>query len=166
MSLTRLLSPLASLVIFILGHGMFNTLLTVRLSAEQVSVQAIGLVSAAYFGGLVLGAFVNACLIIRVGHIRAYAAYASLLCFLFLLHGMVVEPVSWAALRLVGGFATGGLFVVLESWMLVSSSPANRGRLMSLYMILLYGSLAMGQLVLKWVDPMVLTPFALRNNFV
>ena len=45
--------------------------------------------------------------------------------------------------------------------MLVSSTPANRGRLMSLYMILLYGSLAMGQLLLKWVDPMVLTPFAL-----
>jgi len=161
MILARFLSPLTSLVIFILGHGMFNTLLTVRLSAEQVSAQAIGLVSAAYFGGLVLGAFVNARLIIRVGHIRAYAAYASLLCFLFLLHGMVVEPLSWAALRLVGGFATGGLFVVLESWMLVSSTPANRGRLMSLYMILLYGSLAMGQLLLKWVDPMVLTPFAL-----
>ncbi|WP_341536229.1 MFS transporter [Aeromonas dhakensis] len=161
MTLARFLSPLTSLVIFILGHGMFNTLLTVRLSAEQVSAQAIGLVSAAYFGGLVLGAFVNARLIIRVGHIRAYAAYASLLCFLFLLHGMVVEPLSWAALRLVGGFATGGLFVVLESWMLVSSTPANRGRLMSLYMILLYGSLALGQLLLKWVDPMVLTPFAL-----
>ena len=44
MTLTRLLSPLTSLVIFILGHGLFNTLLTVRLSAEQVSVQAIGLV--------------------------------------------------------------------------------------------------------------------------
>lgn len=95
--------PLTSLVIFILGHGLFNTLLTVRLSAEQVSAQAIGLVSAAYFGGLVLGTFINARLIIRVGHIRAYAAYASLLCFLFLLHGMVVEPVTWAALRLIGG---------------------------------------------------------------
>lgn len=126
MILARFLSPLTSLVIFILGHGMFNTLLTVRLSAEQVSAQAIGLVSAAYFGGLVLGAFVNARLIIRVGHIRAYAAYASLLCFLFLLHGMVVEPLSWAALRLVGGFATGGLFVVLESWMLVSSTQIGR----------------------------------------
>jgi hypothetical protein len=88
-------------VIFILGHGMFNTLLTVRLSAEQVSPRP----SAWYrppTGGLVLGAFVNARLIIRVGHIRAYAAYASLLCFLFLLHGMVVEPLGWAALRLVG----------------------------------------------------------------
>ncbi|MBZ6064619.1 MFS transporter [Aeromonas schubertii] len=161
MTLRRLLSPLTSLVIFILGHGMFNTLLTVRLSAEGVSPEAIGLVSAAYFGGLVLGAFVNARLIIRVGHIRAYAAYASLLCFLFLLHGMVVEPLSWTVMRLIGGFATGGLFVVLESWMLVSSTPANRGRLMSLYMILLYGSLAMGQLLLKWVDPLALTPFAL-----
>lgn len=161
MALTRLFSPLTSLVVFILGHGLFNTLLTVRLSAEQVSAQAIGLVSAAYFGGLVLGAFVNARLIIRVGHIRAYAAYASLLCFLFLLHGMVVDPIAWTVLRLVGGFATGGIFVVLESWMLVSSTPANRGRLMSLYMILLYGSLAMGQQLLKWVDPMALTPFAL-----
>ena len=60
MTLTRLLSPLTSLVIFILGHGMFNTLLTVRLFAEQVSVQAIGLVSGAYFWRLVLGGFVNA----------------------------------------------------------------------------------------------------------
>lgn len=161
MTIRRLFSPLTSLVIFILGHGLFNTLLTLRLSAEEVSAQAIGLVSAAYFGGLVLGAFVNARLIIRVGHIRAYAAYASLLCFLFLLHGMVVDPIAWTVLRLVGGFATGGIFVVLESWMLVSSTPANRGRLMSLYMILLYGSLAMGQQLLKWVDPMVLTPFAL-----
>ena len=73
--------------------GYDAVLLTVRLSAEQVSVQAIGLVSAAYFGGLVLGAFINARLIIRVGHIRAYAAYASLLCFLFLLHGMMDDNV-------------------------------------------------------------------------
>ena len=37
--------------------------------------------------------------------------------------------------------------------MLVSSTPANQGRLMSLYMILLYGSLAMGQQLLKGWTP-------------
>ena len=84
-----------------------------RLSAEQVSPRTIGLVSAAYFGGLVLGAFVNARLIIRVGHIRAYAAYASLLCFLFLLHGMVVDPHRLDRAAVSGGFAAGGIFVVL-----------------------------------------------------
>lgn len=36
MTIRRLFSPLTSLVIFILGHGLFNTLLTLRLSAEEV----------------------------------------------------------------------------------------------------------------------------------
>ena len=136
------LSPLLSLFIFIVGHGLLSTLLTLRLNAEGAAAGWIGLVSSAYFAGLVLGAFVNVRLIRRIGHIRAYAAYASLLAVLALCHGLMVDPLLWSGLRLVGGFATGGLFVVIESWMLVSSSPATRGRLMAVYMILLYGGLA------------------------
>ena len=73
------LSPLLSLFIFIVGHGLLSTLLTLRLNAEGAAAGWIGLVSSAYFAGLVLGAFVNVRLIQRIGHIRAYAAYASLL---------------------------------------------------------------------------------------
>jgi len=155
------LPPLFSLVIFILGHGLLTTLLTLRLTAEQVSPQWIGLISTAYFAGLVMGSFINARLITRVGHIRAYAAYASLLAAIAISYGLMVSPGTWVILRLAGGFATGGLFVVIESWMLVSSTPATRGRLMALYMILLYGALACGQLLLKFIDPLVLVPFAL-----
>lgn len=155
------LAPLLSLLLFIIGHGLLSTLLTLRLSAEGVSAGWIGLVSTAYFAGLVLGSFVNARLIGRVGHIRAYAAYASLLAALALWHGLLVDPLAWSLLRLLGGFATGGLFVVIESWMLVSSSPATRGRLMALYMILLYGGLAGGQWLLRYIDPQALSPFAL-----
>ena len=62
---------------------------------------------------LVLGAFVNARLIIRVGHTSGPMRPASLLCFLFLLHGMVVDPIAWTVLPGWWGFATGGIFVVL-----------------------------------------------------
>lgn len=155
------ISPLLSLLLFIIGHGLLSTLLTLRLHAEGVSAGWIGLVSTAYFAGLVLGSFANARLISRVGHIRAYAAYASLLAVLSLWHGLMVDPLTWSLLRLLGGFATGGLFVVIESWMLVSSSPATRGRLMALYMILLYGGLAGGQWLLRYIDPAQLSPFAL-----
>ncbi len=154
-------SPLLSLVTFILGHGLLTTLLTIRLSLEHVSAQWIGFISTAYFAGLILGSFINIPLILRIGHIRAYAAYASLLATLCLLHGFFIDPLIWSVLRLIGGIATGGLFVVIESWMLVSSNPANRGNLMAIYMVLLYGALAVGQLLLKYVDPMLLTPFAL-----
>ena len=105
------------------------------------------------FGGLVLGTFINARLIIRVGHIRAYAAYASLLCFLFLLHGMVGGACHLGGAAADRGFATGGTIRgagVLDAGL---KHPGNRGRLMSLTMILLYGSLALGQLLLKQVDP-------------
>lgn len=155
------LSPLISLLIFIVGHGLLSTLLTLRLNAEGVAAGWIGLVSSAYFAGLVIGAFVNVRLIRRIGHIRAYAAYASLLAVLALCHGLLVDPAIWSGLRLLGGFATGGLFVVIESWMLVSSSPATRGRLLAVYMILLYGGLAAGQWLLRYIDPLQLSPFAL-----
>ena len=155
------LSPLLSLLIFIIGHGLLSTLLTLRLNAEGVAAGWIGLVSSAYFAGLVIGAFVNVRLIRRIGHIRAYAAYASLLAVLALCHGLMVDPTIWSGLRLLGGFATGGLFVVIESWMLVSSSQATRGRLLAVYMILLYGGLAAGQWLLRFIDPLQLSPFAL-----
>lgn len=153
-------SPLLGLFAFILGQGLITTLLTIRLSMENVSTQWIGFISTAYFAGLLLGSFLNIPLILRIGHIRAYSAYASLLAVLCLLHGLFVDPLTWSILRFGGGIATGGLFVVIESWMLVASTPANRGNLMAIYMVLLYGGLAIGQLLLKYVDPMQLTPFA------
>ncbi|MBU6951438.1 MFS transporter [Hahella sp. HN01] len=153
--------PLFSMLIFVVGHGLLTTLLTLRMSAENVSTFAIGMISTAYFAGLVIGSFVNAKLIIRVGHIRAYAAYASMLASVAIMYGLVVEPYTWAFLRLLGGFATGGLLVVIESWMLVSSSSENRGKVMAVYMILFYASLASGQLLLKYIDPLTLIPFAL-----
>ncbi|MFP8967828.1 MFS transporter [Pokkaliibacter sp. CJK22405] len=160
-SLSGVITPLFSLVIFTLGHGLLTTLLTLRLSAEHASPTQIGLVSAAYFAGLFFGSFINARIILRVGHIRAYSAYASILASLAVLHGLIVDAHVWIGLRFLGGLATSGLFVVIESWLLVSSTAKTRGQVLAVYMILLYGALAIAQLLLKLIDPMVLAPFAM-----
>ncbi|GAA0362563.1 MFS transporter [Bowmanella denitrificans] len=159
-TLTSLASPLLSLLIYSVGHGLLTTLLTLRMTEEQVSATLIGMISTAYFTGLMVGSFVNSKLILRVGHIRAYAAYASMLCSLALLFGMFVAPESWMLLRLLGGFATGGLLVVIESWIMVSSPVSIRGRVMALYMVLFYAAMILGQLLLKRLDIMSLLPFA------
>ncbi|MDF2176721.1 MFS transporter [Aliiglaciecola sp. CAU 1673] len=160
-ALVSLSSPLLSLVVYSIGHGMMTTLLTLRMAEEMVSVQWIGAVSASYFAGLLVGSFVNSKVILRVGHVRAYAAYASLLCSLALLYGLVFDPMVWMGLRLLGGFAAGGLFVVIESWIMVSAPVKLRGRIMAIYMVLFYAAMASGQMLLKHVDIMVLVPFAL-----
>ena len=160
-SLLVIFAPLLSLVVYAIGHGLLGTLLTVRMSAEEVSPQWIGFISSAYFAGLIAGTFVNTRIILRVGHIRAYAVYASILASVALVFGLVVRPEIWLVLRLVGGFATGGLFVVIESWLMVSTTTNQRGRVMGLYMVLFYASMATGQLLLKSVDIMLLVPFTL-----
>ncbi len=160
-SIIGIVVPLLSLVIYSVGHGLFGTLISVRLSAEGVSPQWIGAVSSAYFAGLIAGAFINTKLILGVGHIRAYAAYASILACASLIIGLVVIPEVWLVLRLIGGFATGGIFVVIESWLMVSTSSKVRGQVLAIYMVLLYGAMAGGQMILKWVDITLLVPFAL-----
>ncbi|MBT1064703.1 MFS transporter [Bowmanella sp. Y26] len=158
-TLTTLASPLLSLLVYSIGHGLLTTLLTLRMTAEDVSPTLIGMISTAYFAGLMLGSFINSKVIMRVGHIRAYAAYASILCSLALLFGIFVAPESWMLLRLIGGFATGGLLVVIESWIIVSSPVAHRGRIMALYMVLFYAAMILGQMALKQLDIMTLLPF-------
>lgn len=158
-TLTALASPLLSLMVYSVGHGLLTTLLTLRMTAEDVSPTLIGMISTAYFAGLMLGSFINSKVILRVGHIRAYAAYASILCSLALLFGIFVAPESWLLLRLLGGFATGGLLVVIESWIIVSSPVAHRGRIMALYMVLFYAAMILGQMALKQLDIMALLPF-------
>ncbi|MBP3861210.1 MAG: MFS transporter, partial [Pseudomonas sp.] len=84
-------------------------------------------------------------LIVRIGHIRAYSCFAALIATSILFQGMSSEPWTWFVLRLVNGWASVGVFLVVESWLLMAADPKIRGRLLALYMIALYGAGLLGQ---------------------
>lgn len=148
----RLLPAYGSIVVFVFGHGLLSTWLIVRVAETGLPSWWLGLLTASYFVGLISGSFINCHLLARIGHIRAYAAYASVLTIIALAYGMWSHPAFWVVLRLCGGFATGGLVLVIESWMLMNSQPANRGRIMAVYMGLFYGFLALGQYTLGQIE--------------
>lgn len=163
--LFKVIAPLLSLSLLILGNGLFMTLVTVRLHLENASVWFIGLVSAAYYAGLAFGSIRIERFIYRVGHIRAYAAFAAILTAVTLLQGLWLEPWVWVGLRFIGGYCLAGLFVVIESWLLGYSTATTRGQVLSLYMIALYGSQSLGQFLLNVSDPATLTPFCIVSIF-
>src|SRR5690606_20875703 len=68
---------LATLLLLV-GSGLFNTYLGLRLTAQNVSEVWVGGLIAIYYLGLVFGARIGHKVIIRVGHIRAYAATAAI----------------------------------------------------------------------------------------
>jgi len=83
-------------------------------------------------------------LILRIGHIRAYGSFASLIAVTILLQGLFYDTWGWFALRLINGWATVGVFLVIESWLLLAGDAKIRGRLLALYMIVLYGGWCAG----------------------
>ncbi|MDI5933158.1 MFS transporter [Halomonas kalidii] len=158
--LAMALAPLLGLFILGIGNGFLATLITLRLDAAGESPVVIGWVSSAYFIGLALGAMFNDRLLLRIGHIRAYGSFASLVAVTVLLQGLWLEPVSWFVLRLIGGWATVGVYLVIESWLLTAGDQKVRGRLLALYMISLYAAGVVGQLLLGVTDAMGVTaPF-------
>ncbi len=158
--LAMALAPLLGLFILGIGNGFLATVITLRLDAAGESPVVIGWVSSAYFIGLALGAMFNDRLLLRIGHIRAYGSFASLVAVTVLLQGLWLEPVSWFVLRLIGGWATVGVYLVIESWLLTAGDQKVRGRLLALYMISLYAAGVVGQLLLGVTDAMGVTaPF-------
>src|SRR5690606_17484462 len=89
---------------------------------------------------------------VRIGHIRAYTSFASLTAVTVLSQGLFVEPQAGFVLRLISGWASVGIFLVLESRMLLAGDQKMHGRLLALYMIALYGSGMLGQVKLGLID--------------
>jgi MFS family permease len=88
----------------------------------------------------------------RIGHIRAYAAFAGLVAAATAVMPLLVGSVAWVVLRAMIGFGCAGIFVTTESWLSAKALPSERGRVFSIYMVGTFLALALGQLLIARAD--------------
>ena len=150
-------SLLFGAAIMIIGNGLLFILLPIRLGVEGVPAETSGLVMSCYYAGFVAGSLWGRDLIGRVGHIRAFAAFAALVCAVTLLYALWFQPYAWAILRGLNGFCMAGLFAVIESWLNERSSNTTRGQILSLYMVTSYAASSVGQFMVNLSDVQTLT---------
>ncbi|HYD30656.1 MAG TPA: MFS transporter [Azospirillaceae bacterium] len=146
------LSLLLGVALLMLGNGALSTLIGLRLGASESGTAAVGLIAAAFYAGLTAGSLYAHRIITRVGHIRAFSAFASIVSAASLAHALVVDAPLWAALRLGEGFCMAGLYMCIESWLNDTATNETRGQVLSLYMVTLYGAMAVGQQLLHLDD--------------
>jgi MFS family permease len=145
-------SLFAAVFILLTGNGLLNTLLSARMAAEGFSTATTGIVLSCYFTGLLTGSFLCHRLIQRVGHIRAFTVFSAVSTASALLHGLYLSPWFWGGLRFMCGITTFGLFMVIESWLNECTESHFRGRVFSIYMILTYLGIGIGQQLLNIGD--------------
>lgn len=143
--------------------GLQGTLLGIRATLEGFSLDAIGLVMSAYYMGFLLGAWLVPRSVRQVGHIRVFAALASMASVTILLHSVYVEPAWWFLFRLLTGFCFSGLYLVAESWLNAISTNHNRGRLLAGYMFAVALGFIAGQFTVTLWPPGGFEPFILAS---
>ncbi len=154
---------LFGIAIILAGNGLLSTLLGVRGEMEGFSSATLGLIMSGYFAGFVLGTFLVPDIIRRVGHIRMFAALASIASVIILLHGMLIHPVAWFLLRGLSGICIVGLYIVIESWLNEQTPNEQRGHVFSAYMTTTLIGLGIGQWLLLAGDISTLFLFALGS---
>lgn len=140
---------LAGMFMIMVGNGLQGTLLSLRAQADGFPVSIIGVVMSLYYCGYLVGWYIVPRMIRSVGHIRVFAAFASLASTTILVQGLFVDPYSWGFIRILSGISFVGLFIVAESWLNNIATNKLRGQILSGYFFVVNGGFFAGQFLLN-----------------
>jgi len=147
-----ILSLLRGTAFLLAASGLHGLLLPLRGQLEGFSTASLGLLGTAWAGGFVAGCFFAPRLVRKVGHVRAFGAFAATGAIIALLTGLVINEVVWIVLRAFTGFTMAGAFMVIESWLNEKATNENRGTVFGLYMMVTYASIMGGQMIVAAGD--------------
>lgn len=150
-----------STFVMLLGVGLFNVYMGLKLSETGVSEVWIGALMSGYYLGLVVGGRVGHMMIVRVGHVRAFAAAAATSTVMVLAQTLVHEISVWLVFRAVAGAAMAVQFIVIESWLNEQIENESRGQIFSVYLVMSGLGTAVGQMVITLYPTLDLRPLTL-----
>ncbi len=162
-TLASISALLISVAMLVFGHGLQTTLLPLAAAKVSFTNLEIGVVSSSYFVGMVLGCLAAPHVIMRAGHIRAYAAMVSLMSAAAIFHPILVDPFSWSVIRIISGFCLAAFYMIVESWLNERATNENRGTVMSIYIVILFGFMMIGQISISTMEITSFIPFAIAS---
>lgn len=148
-----ILQVLVGVVCLEMALGILAPTITLQLAHRDTPAELIGLIGSAYFVGFLVGTLTCHRVIDRVGHIRSFAVFAAIAATMALLFIIFDQIYVWVVLRVIGGYAIAGQYVVVESWLNDKASNENRGRVFSLYMMVSWAASGISPLALNLGDP-------------
>ncbi|WDZ75992.1 MFS transporter [Ensifer adhaerens] len=150
------LLPVAALLLgtlfLFLGNGLQGLLLPVRGTAEGYPTTILGLIGTSWAAGFVLGCFFAPNVVKRIGHVRAFSVFASLIAIVALTTGILIDSTWWLILRALTGFATAGTSMIIESWLNERATNESRGVIFSLYIAITLFGVVGGQMMVPFGD--------------
>ena len=162
-TLKAVVSPLSAFLtgtaLVCCGYASLNSTFGLRLNLSNTPMFLSGFILSCYYLGSITASVSAYKFINKVGNIRAFSAFTSLLSAFVLFHIFSENPFLLVLLRFGEGYCIGTINLCMESWLNTRATNKNRGLLMSLYMVTTYLGSGLGQLLLNLPDPMGVVPY-------
>jgi len=159
------MAPILSLVTIMLGISYFNTFISLKMTNDGFNSFITGALYSAYYTGMMLGAIYLERIIQKKGHIRSFCIFASIAGCCIVVQSFTEPSFFWVGLRFISGVAVSGIFIVIESWLLLLASAKTQGVILSVYMIALYTAMCIGQFGIITVPLDSIMPYNLALIF-
>ena len=117
------------------------------------------------FGGLI-GCLVVGYLLRLSGHARVFMIVYAMIIWSFLIILLFENPYIWIFARIIYGFGTNGVFIVVQSWLHDACTDENRGRVITTFYVLYVVSMGLGSYSIGFMDVDSNVPMALCIGLV
>jgi MFS family permease len=165
-TLNSLTSLFISCFILLLGNGLINVLLPVRMGLDGSDTEAIGVVLSLYYVGMLLGAIYSKNLIARAGHVRMFAGCVAVAAVSILICSLYSDSLLWGLMRFIIGFCNACAFTAMESWLSGSSTKDTRGKVLAMYNAVVLAGLFGGQFFMNIANPAGTTLFVIAGILI
>ena len=151
-NLVSVLALLTGTLFLFLGNGLHGLLMPMRGTAEGYSESILGFFGTSWATGFVAGCILARPLVKRMGHVRAFSGFISVIAITALLTGIIVDPTVWLLSRAVTGFASAATAMVIESWLNERATNESRGMIFSFYISITLLGVVGGQMTVAFQD--------------
>ncbi|CDL82372.1 MFS transporter [Xenorhabdus szentirmaii] len=151
--------PVTGLTVFAIASGYLMSLIPLSMASFSIDTVYASWLASAYYCGLLIGSMMIEPVIAKIGHRLSFIVFLLLLSATVIVLPVFPHRESWLLIRLVAGFAVAGVFVVVESWLLIGDNPKERAKRLSFYMTSLYGGTTVGQLLIGTIGTQGMIPF-------
>ncbi|MGF1755327.1 MFS transporter [Vibrio makurazakiensis] len=142
---TRITVPVIALSLYAIASGYLMSSIPLMLPAYGLESELASWLASAFYTGLLVGTIAIERFVGHYGHKNAFVICLSVFIVSILILPVVPIQEVWLLARLVAGISVAGIFVIVESWLLVGDE-SQRAKRLGVYMCALYGGTAFGQL--------------------
>lgn len=164
-NLFSVLALLTGTLFLFLGNGLHSLLMPMRGAVEGYSEIVLGFFGTSWAAGFVLGCIFARRLVKRIGHVRAFSGFISIIAITALATGVVVDPTFWVLSRAVTGFSSAATAMIIESWLNERATNESRGMIFSFYISITLLGVVGGQMTVAFADIQTQTLFLIAGIF-